>query len=1227
LKQLLKWLLLLFATALVVLAVLPFTEAGTRQLLRVVDRYTPLEIVHGEGQLAGELHLERLGLAAGSVVLGLDDIRARMEPACLWRSALCFSRLEVRSFELEVQGADPGEEQAGTASGGNMVRIPVQVESEVLRVGSATIRWPGGRWEQGAMEASVQLGGEVITVMSARIDRPALYLEESNEPTPEGPIALPEIRLPLDLSVDGLELVSPALHLPAGAQAFDYLRLQGKWREHSLVLASLALESPDLGSLQTDGQISFEGDWPLSLSGELRPSVEERWTTLAGSSVRLVLSGGFQGLRIEAASEGDLSLALEGEANLLERTVPFDLTLTAEWQEALRLTDIADVTGPLAELELTAPARIAAQGNLLEQAVELTARASGLGYSDVALRLDAAHREQLVSIGQLSLRDAAGDNDLLLAGTIALDEGVTWDLSVESGGLDLPRVSEYAVGRLQGDLALSGQVAEEWWHLSVADADLSGEVNSMPAVVRGYAGLDRDLTFTASDLAAEINGARLQLQASGRPGDGGEFELALEDLGLWLPGGRGQFDARGTTARIGGRMQLSGQLRDLETGPLAVKAGEVSANYEPGQDFDISAQLSEVTVQGAEISRLVVRGSGDSARQGIELVADGDYRGQLALAGGPVAGGWKGALRATTVDTPFGSWQLDADVPLDWLAEPGRLTVEGHCWSNRRTRVCPGELRLAERSSASLEVRGDLDFVAALLPEEVDVDGDIDLSASAAWSEGALLELNGRAESRDVRITRHFGGDEKATIAWKRAQTTIEQRPDGLYVAADVAENGTPLVKLALVLPIDPERGALAGIAELNRLQLSYLAPLFPRLASLEGYLDGRVALGGTVAQPTGRGTVTLSGGRIAAVGNPTELEDLSLDLKLQGQRAAIAGRGVLGGGDVNLDGELHFSPKPRLELSVVGEQHRLLYPPSTDLLVSEQLRLVLVDGLLDVRGTVIVHEGTLQQESLPEGSVAVSSDVVVVDYAGNVIREERLFDTRLDIRIRMKDRIQVIGGGLNATVGGDLQVRQEPAQPLQLFGNLNIVGGRLVAYRQHLRIRRGTISFAGPPDNPQFNVRAEREIRGDNVTVGVELAGSLQNPRMTVYSDPVMEQSEAMSFLIRGRGLDSGAAADGTALALAMGADVVNQSGVLSNFDRLPGISQVQLGAEGEADDTAATVSGYIGDRIYIAYGVGIYEPINVLTARLYLSARLWIEVVSRLENSVDLYYSFDIR
>ncbi|MEQ8800850.1 MAG: translocation/assembly module TamB domain-containing protein, partial [Haliea sp.] len=211
-------------------------------------------------------------------------------------------------------------------------------------------------------------------------------------------------------------------------------------------------------------------------------------------------------------------------------------------------------------------------------------------------------------------------------------------------------------------------------------------------------------------------------------------------------------------------------------------------------------------------------------------------------------------------------------------------------------------------------------------------------------------------------------------------------------------------------------------------------------------------------------------------------------------------------------------------------------------------------------------------------------------------------------------------------TVGGDLSLQQVSGQPLQVFGNLNIVGGEFRAYGQRLLVRQGRISFSGAPENPDLNLRAERQIPAEDVRAGVLVSGTLEAPRISLYSEPALSQTETLSYLVRGRGMDSGAGADGTAMALSVGTGLVNQSGIVEELNRLPGLRNVEFGAEGAEDETAATVSGYIGERIYLSYGVGLYEPVNTLTARLYLQARLWLEVVSRLESSVDLYYSFDI-
>jgi autotransporter translocation and assembly factor TamB len=824
--------------------------------------------------------------------------------------------------------------------------------------------------------------------------------------------------------------------------------------------------------------------------------------------------------------------------------------------------------------------------------------------------------------------DDSGANTLEVNGDVVVGENLQWSLAVASSGFDLPQLSEYAEGRLQGSLHIAGRVAAAGWQLALADVNLHGEVNGLPASVAGYAGMGGDLLFARSDLHAQINGAQLMLRVPGAPQQPGQLRLTVDDLGRWQPGSRGSLHLAAHGIGAGHEIRMDGQLRELRWQGLEIDSGTIRGSYRPEAAgvFAFETIFSDVNVGGLSLSLLQLEASGSEVSQSLTLLSRGDVEGALALSGAPQQGeNWAGRLAPATLRTPQGTWRLDQAVAMQWSGADARLAVAGHCWRQPQVRICPGDLLLGEAGSGSLEVAGGMAFLADFFPGELDISGDLQMQFEAAWSPATALALNGTARTHSVLVTRHFGVGESVSVAWDKADAVLRRGDKGLQLAAQIHRRGKQVVSLDLDLP-EARQGPLAGEVTFGGLQLETLAPWTPSLSRLEGELTGQLQLAGTVDQPLARGVVNLAGGNLAMIGNPTEVEGLELTLDLQGDSAQLRGRGLLGAGELQLQGSLLTDPELRLDIAVTGARHQILIPPSTELLVSESLQLSATAALVAVTGDITVHEGELRHEELPQGSVALSADVVEVDFAGNVLREQRPFDTRMDIRVQLRDRFKVVGSTLRATLGGDLQLTQIPGQPMQLFGSLNVVGGELRAFKQALQIQRGTIAFSGPSDKPEFNIRAEREIRGDNVTVGAQLLGTLEEPVLEVYSDPVMSQGETMSYLVRDRGLDSGSGADGTALALAIGADFVNESGIVSELNRMPGISNIAFGTSGSEDDTAATVSGYVGDRLYLSYGLGLYEPINVLTARLYFNTRLWLEVVSQLENSVDLYYSFDI-
>lgn len=1222
-----RFILLLLVVLPVSLAVAPFTEPGSRVLLGWADRYSPLELSYDSGTIAGQLQLSRLALDTQGLSLELEGIVAELAPGCLWRSVLCFRQLQVDRLDLQLLPSRETDVPAPhPQNNGELIVFPVQVETDALSIGSLRILWSGGEWRQGAARLQLRLQQSSIDIYRAVLSGPILVLrdEDSAKTPPTDRLELGEIDLPLELSVDELLLEQPSWDLYGSTHQLQQLSLRGHWVNTQLHVDRLAGEDSQWGTLSLDGDISFSGDWLLRLDSAIDLAQPPLWEGLHERRLLLVAEGSLASLALQLHSAGTPELALQAQLDVLNRKLPFEASAQLEWPSGARLGDMEGTPPALAQVAIAEPLKVLLRGNLESQQFDVHAAASGLGYQALDFSASGNHKQGRVLIRNLLLQDEAGISELRGSGELDLVDSLEVSLELSSSGFELPELSDFAFGRLQGGLRLAATVREESWQVAVDEVDLTGYVNDLPARARGYTGLGGGRLLARSDLQAELNGAQLLLRSSGEQGQPGHLELHVEDLGRWQPGSRGQLDLDGVVAADGGQLQVSGELREVVWQGLEVNQGTLNGSYR-AQDFSLDLALRNVAWADIELDSLQLRAEGGQQAHTVRLTSIGDIQGELVVDGAMRGQQWVASLAATSLQTPHGSWRLPAPVALNWLSDTGVLSMSGHCWQHDNSSVCPGDLQLGAQSKGSLSAQGDMGFLAGLMPQGVELGGEILLQLDGAWSAGSGFTAQGTSQTREVVFTRHFGEGETARLGWDHGTTAIDYNQDGLKLDWELNREGRKVVGFNLLLP--PEREApLVGTAIFNDLQIGALEPLLPMFSNLKGNMSGKLQLAGTVDQPLAQGEVTLSGAHLAFVGNPTQLENLDLKLDVQGDRAQVSGTGLLGGGQIRLEGELNSQPDWRLALSVSGKRHTVFYPPSAELLVSQDLKITAGSGLLDIKGDLVIHEGLLHPEQLPEGSVAVSADVVEVDYAGNVIREELPFDIAMDVQVRVEDQFQVTSTLLNARLGGKLQVLQRRRRPLQLFGNLGIIGGEVRAYQQSLRIKRGNFSFSGRPENPTLDVRAQRDISGDNIIVGVQVRGSFEAMKFEVFSEPAMSQSEAMSYLVRGRGLDAGAGEEGTAVALSMASGVVNRSALVSELNRIPGVSNVAFGADGSADDTAATVSGYIGNRIYLSYGVGLYEPINVLTARLYLRTRLWLEVVSRLENSVDLYYSFDI-
>ena len=154
----------------------------------------------------------------------------------------------------------------------------------------------------------------------------------------------------------------------------------------------------------------------------------------------------------------------------------------------------------------------------------------------------------------------------------------------------------------------------------------------------------------------------------------------------------------------------------------------------------------------------------------------------------------------------------------------------------------------------------------------------------------------------------------------------------------------------------------------------------------------------------------------------------------------------------------------------------------------------------------------------------------------------------------------------------------------------MRVVKGRYKAYGQDLEITKGAVSFVGPLTDPNLNIRAERRL--SPVGAGVEVLGSLNNPRVTLVAKEAMSEKDKLSWLILNRA-SSGSDGDNATLSAAASALLAGQvNDRIGLVDDLGFTSKRSRNAQtGELNpaEQVLTVGKQLTNNLYAGYEYGI--------------------------------------
>jgi translocation and assembly module TamB len=822
---------------------------------------------------------------------------------------------------------------------------------------------------------------------------------------------------------------------------------------------------------------------------------------------------------------------------------------------------------------------------------------------------------QQVALPALQLRAGQGRADGQLS--VGFAGPLTWAVQLQLSEFDPAYWLAELPGKLAGRLNSSGAFQDN--HLNInADLELRGRLRGQPAQIQGKfaGGLDNG---QLSGLELRLGDNRISGQLALQPQLSGKITLAMPRLSqLWphLQGQlKGQLSLAGSVQAPHGSLQLHGQqLTYLDN---RLQRLNLSANLNSAQRGQISLDAQAIKLGATELGQLTANAAGDIRQQRLELQLQGPLvQSQMAFAGALKQGNWRGKLTRAYVQGAGQHWQLQHPASLTRLAS-GQLNMGAHCWLSGAASLCADAQRLLPEAKIRLRLKDlPLDSLAQWLPEDLrwhgQLDGEVRLDLPASGPTGQII-LDAGSGTWQVRQQQHW-----LDISYDSLHLSSRLLPQ--RVDSSLMLRGEKLGELALLTQIDPRRAdkSLSGSYQLSGLNLAVAGAFLPMLEHIGGTLDGAGSLAGSLLAPQIKGNLHLRDGALSGPELPLEIADLQLNAQLSGERLAFSGGWRSGEhGLGKLQGELDWNQALRADLHLSGKLLPVNIAPFAELQVEPDLRLRLLDERLSISGKVAIPSGAIEILEVPPSAVQVSDDAVIV---GSEHLSRRPPQIAMDITVEVgQQRLTFNAFGLSALLTGRVHIGNN----LDTRGDLSLTEGHFRAYGQRLTIRRAHLMFTGAIEQPTLDVEAIR--RTGAVTAGVRLSGSAKQPQAVVFSEPVMSQEQALSYLVLGRPLDQNSSSNAMLAQAALGMGMAGSAPLLNNMAQRMGVSDFQIGTAGTGVTSRVEASGSLSERFSLRYGAGIFEPTNVLVLRYELTRTLYIEAAGGFASALDVFYRRD--
>lgn len=1080
--------------------------------------------------------------------------------------------------------------------------------------------------------AELGVAQDISAPLVARIDgtvrglpgAPSWALNVAVEPLPANTALWPEALegLAARLRIEGdieRSLVSGSFELPAYLAGTTGIEAQGGWSGNVAQVERLELD--------------LEGGAAMSGNGWFEPGGTPRAEfTLTGTGLGWPLYGADREidlpyLELRGTGEGEQwNIIANGRARR-DGLPELAIESALRWVEPVLTIERLELRSDDDAISASASGALDTTEDRLAYRVTATANARLPDLPPVALELEAAGDGQGLRVETLAAELLGGT--LEGAGRIAWDGGQAADFKLEFTALDPSALSPEWPGRLTGSLELSG-LPSAADGLEVTLRSLRGELKSLP--LSGDASLNigegnyllRGATIAVGDASLQARGrldhATISLTAT----------LDVPELEALDPGARGKLNASANVAgaRDAPRIELKadGERLRWQANRARVLHIDAMVDLSGAEESAVLAELEGFALAPGRGSSLRLEASGVPASHRARLEIERPYLAQdflLELEGGLAESGWNGRMTdliLTDEEQPV--WSLQA--PTELSADRGAISLGNACMDGtfgllclegawQRTGPWHGSAELSQLDLEPLSRRfGDGLLATGVLTGEIELEAD----------DERFSRLTGGLELTAGEI--HSGDElDKSLVSWLNGSLALTGDEDSAEAELSLKLEGADHIDGRLAVAWNSPDPALDGRIEAELTQLHVLPALVPELAELEGKASLHAAISGTLAEPSLDARFELEDGSVDMPTLGLRPKDIRVLATLMDGEFSFTATGRSGDGNFETEGRFDLTADGvEGRASLTGEKVLLANLAEARVAASPDLRLHFSGRDITIGGDVVIPFARITELG---GATAISTspDEVLVGARAPDKDEGARVSSR--VRVSVGPDVQINAAGLSGSVEGSILTVIQPDTLPWGRGELRVVDGTFSVFGQRLEIQTGRLIYTGGPlENPGLEIRAVRRI--DQVTAGALVRGTLQQPEVSIYSDPPMPRSEALSYLTLGRSLTDLQSSEQRTVNQAANSLALSGGNLIAkDLGRRLGFDEVSVTADDSGEGASLVVSRYIGGGVYVGYGLGLFDTVNTLRLRFQINDRLSLEAISGEEQAGDLFYTFE--